>query len=159
MTKTIFYAAVLTTFLILVFAVSPVCASQGSAQAAINQAKNSLKNCYTAISAAEAAGANVDSLAVTLNGAALNLSNADLAYSGGNYDAAYNYASQAQNKLGGFEAQANQLQQNALADKGSNKLVSMALLASATALFFIGVTTWAVLDRKERRDVDGAVPV
>ncbi len=158
MAKPIVYAAVLTAFLMFVLTVTPVHASQGSAQAAINQAKNTLKNCYTAISAAEAAGANVDSLALTLNGAAMNISNANLAYSGGNYDAAYNYASQAQSKLSGFEVQADQLQQNALADKDSNEVGSMALLAGATALFCIGVATWTVLDKKERRAVNGAVP-
>jgi hypothetical protein len=49
---------------------SPVLAQQGSAQTAISSAKDTIKNCYDSAKEAEAAGANVDALMVTLNDAA-----------------------------------------------------------------------------------------
>ncbi len=153
-----FWVVVLAAVILSVtLLVGPVSADQGSAQNAINQGKNTLKKCYTAISAAESAGANVTSLMNTLNGAAETLSKAELAYSSRNYDSAFTYASQIAGKLSGFESQAETLRQTAIASTSQNELVTSALLAASIALTCAGVAVWIILNRRERRSSYGSV--
>ena len=54
------------------------------------------------------------SLMVTFNDAAGLLSQAQLAYSSGDYNSAYNYAVQSQTSLNGFTAQTTTLKDNAV---------------------------------------------
>jgi prophage DNA circulation protein len=130
--------------------------AQGSAQAAINSAKDALKNCYTAVSEAEAAGANVDALMTTLNNAASSLSTAELAYASGDYDKAYNSAIQCQSKLNDFIPQANTLTANAQAASSQNFAFITFLSLLSLAVLGVGLGAWIVLSRREKRNIHGA---
>ncbi|MGD6852626.1 MAG: hypothetical protein ACQCN6_11255 [Candidatus Bathyarchaeia archaeon] len=129
--------------------------AQGSAQAAINSAKDSLKNCYSAVSEAEAAGANVDDLMATLNDAASSLSTAELAYAGGDYDTAYNAASQCQSKLNDFIPQTNALAESARSESTQNLVFIVFLALLSLAVLAAGLGAWFVLGRRERRNMHG----
>lgn len=134
---------------------APLTEGQTSAQSAITIAKNTIQTCYQAVLAAEAAGANVDSLMITLNQAANQLSQAELAYATGDYDAAYSYASQSQTTLNGFTDQASTLQQNATAAKSAESASDTQWLLVSLVLFTSGVSTWFILNRRERRSTHG----
>jgi hypothetical protein len=149
----------LTLFLVFLLVTVPVSASQGSAQNVINQVKSNMKECYDALLQAEKAGADINNLTVTLNSAALRLSNAELAYQSGDYDKAYGLANQAQSKLDGFQAHADSLKQATLASSRFNEFFSVMLLAIGTLLFGLGIAVWLILGKRERRNQNGAVPV
>lgn len=142
----------LAAFLCSCLFVSSVTA-QGSG---ISQAKETIKNCYEAVLQAEAAGANVDALMVTLNDAASSLSQAELYYASGDYDAASNAASQCQSQLSGFISQANAEQANAQAASSQNLLLTIVFSVVSLAVFVSGVTAWVVLNRRERRSPHGS---
>ncbi len=130
--------------------------AQGSAQGAIDSAKDTLKNCYSAVSEAEAAGANVDALMATLNDAASSLSTALLANAGGDYDTAYNAASQCQSKLNDFIPQANALAASAQGASTQNFVFIVFLALLSLAVLGAGLGAWVVLSRRERRNIHGA---
>jgi hypothetical protein len=144
------FLAAATAALVIAFFALPADADQGGAQNAINQAQATIKSCFNAFNAAEKAGANVEGLAVTLNGAAQNLSYAKVAFDGGDYDAAYNYASKAQSMLSGFEAQAQSIEQTAVAKTAQTRTVNVVLLGVSAFLACSGVAGWLILDRKQR---------
>jgi hypothetical protein len=142
-------------FVFGVFFASPV-ASQGSAQNAIISAKNTITQCFNAVQQAESAGANVDSLMTTLNQAAGSLSKAELAYSSGDYATAYSAASQCQSQLGGLIPQANTSQQNAEAARAQNFMFNLLSLVLAFSVLCAGIGVWIILNKRERRTVNGA---
>lgn len=146
-------------FLVAAIFVSPVFADQGDAQNAISSAKNTIKNCYEAVKQAESAGANVDSLMVTLNDAAGLLSKAELAYSSNDYDSAYTYATQCQSKLGDFTSQATTLADNAHANTTQNFDYVILSAVGSIGILCAGVAAWVVLGRRERRSIDGSSTV
>jgi hypothetical protein len=78
---------------------SSVLADQSGAANAISSARNQLVDCYAAAEKAEAAGANITTLTGTLNEAGLLLSQAELAFSNGDFTSAQNYAVQSQSRL------------------------------------------------------------
>lgn len=147
----IFALVILLSSMLLVSLVS----AQGSAQAAINSAQDTLKNCYNAISQAEAAGANVDALMATLNDAAYSMSTAELAYAGGDYDTAYNAASQCQSKLSDFIPQTNALTASAQAAATQNLIFVVFLSLLSLGVLVAGLGAWVVLGRRERRKTHG----
>lgn len=149
--KTKFYMGILLAALVSGLFILSASASQGSAQESISSAKTNLRDCYSAVLQAESAGANVDSLVVTLNQAAGLLTNAELAYASMDYDAAYSYASQSQSELSGFNAQAIALQQNASANALQNSLFTLFTLVLSVAVLCVGIVVWVVLNRRERR--------
>jgi hypothetical protein len=130
---------------------APVYADQSGAQNAISSAQNNIKDCYKAVRQAETAGANTDQLLATLNGAADLLSKAQLAYSGKDYDAAYNYAAQCQSQLGDFVSQANTAKVNAGGHVGGLLFEALSLGVSV-GLICAGVAAWVVLGKKQRRN-------
>ena len=146
-------------FLVATIFVSPVFADQGGAQNAISSAKNTIKNCYDAVKQAESAGANVDSLMVTLNVAAGSLSKAELAYASNDYDSAYTYATQSQSKLGDFTSQATALTANAHANATQNLVFTILSVAGSIGILCAGVAAWVVLGRRERRNFHGSSTV
>ena len=148
--------AVLLVGTLLVF---PVCASQDSAQNAITQAKVSFKTCYEAVLKAESAGANVDSLVVTLNNAAALLSKAELAYASSNYDDAYTYAAQSQSELGDFTTQANALTLNAQANAERNTTFRYISAIAGLTILTAGIVAWAVSGKAKRRNLLGTSTV
>ncbi len=147
----IILATFIIVFLMPAMFLSTVMADQGSAQNAISSAKDTLKNCYSAVKAAESTGANVESLMVTLNEAAASLSNSELAYASNDYDSAYTYATQSQSKLDGFVSQANALKDSAQVVAGQNFFFTVLSVVASAVLLGIGIGAWIVLSRKERR--------
>jgi hypothetical protein len=143
----------LAVFLVATIFVSPVFAQQGNAQDAISSAKNTIKNCYDAVAQAESAGANVDSLMVTLNDAASSLSKAELAYSANDYGSAYTYATQCQSKLADLTSQAATLKTDAQAAASQNFLINILLVAVSIGVLCSGIAAWVILGRRERRSV------
>jgi hypothetical protein len=151
LTKILILSVFLTVVLVGVLFFSPVVASEGSAETAISSAQASLKTCYEAVSRAESAGANVDSMMVTLNDAAGLVSKAELAYASNNYDSAYQYAKQSQSALGDFESQANALASDAQAHEKQSQAVTILSAIAALGILCAGVVAWAVLGRQQRR--------
>jgi len=149
----------LAVFLVAAIFVSPVFAQQGNAQNAISSAKNTIKNCYEAVKQAESAGANVDSLMVTLNDAAGSLSKAESAYSVNDYGSAYTYATQCQSKLTDFTSQATVLTTNAKATASQNSVTTILLVVASVGILCAGITAWVVLGRRERRSIHGSSTV
>ena len=149
---------VLFTFLLIGVALlaNPVLADQGSAQTAISSTQNSLQNCYQAAEQAETAGANITSLMVTFNDAAGLLSQAQLAYSSGDYNAAYNYAVQSQTSLNGFTAQTTTLKDSAVNQGSFNFVVIILSIAGSIAIVCVGIGAYVYLNRKDRRNSDGS---
>jgi len=154
-----FITVFLTVFLVVAIFVSPVFANQGGAQNAISSAKNTIKNCYDAVTQAESAGTNVDSLMITLNDAAGSLSKAELAYASNDYNSAYTYATQSQSKLGDFTSQATVLKENAQANATQNFVYTILSLAASIGILCAGVAAWVVLGRRERRSFHGSPTV
>jgi ABC-type transport system involved in multi-copper enzyme maturation permease subunit len=148
--------AITLTAIVLVGALlaSPV-ASQGSAHSAISSAKSTIAQCYDAMQQAESAGANVDSLITKLNEAAGSLSNAELAYSSGDYATAYSAASQCQSQLGDFISQANTLQQSAEATRTQNFVFNVLSLTFSVSILCTGIAAWIILNKRERRTING----
>ncbi|HSV48789.1 MAG TPA: hypothetical protein VLH35_00610 [Candidatus Acidoferrales bacterium] len=153
----------ITVLLIVLFSTAllsiPSTTCQGSAQSAINLAKNTLKTCYQAVVAAESAGANVALLMVTINQATDLLSQAELANEAQDYDAAYRYASQSQSKLNGLTNQAATLEQEAILAAAQNSQSKMLTLLVSFVIFVSGVSAWFMLYRRERRSIRGAPAV
>ena len=151
--------ALIVAVFIVAIIVSPVLADQGGAQNAITSAKQSISTCYAQAKQAESAGANVSSLMVTLNDAAGSLSKAELAYASNDYDSAYTYATQCQNKLGDFTSQVDALTANAQSTVNQNSLTTILLLVTSVGVLCAGVGAWFVLGRQERRSLNGSTKV
>jgi hypothetical protein len=130
---------------------APLAIAQISALSAIQTAQNTIQTCTQTVAAAEAAGANVDTLMTTLKQATDQLNQAQLAYAVGNNNDAYRYASQSQSTLNGFTNQAATLQQTAIQTKTQQQTTNNLLLIIAVALFTAGVLSWFTLNRQERR--------
>jgi hypothetical protein len=146
-----FVITVIILFITTALFASPAFADQNSAQTAIMSAQNNLKTCYDAAKQAQATGANVDSLMVTLNDAAGLLSDAELAYASNNYNSAYNYATQSQSKLNGFTSQASALQQNAINNDNQNFITLVSSVIGSVAILCVGIVAWVILNRKQRK--------
>ncbi len=148
-----FKASICATIVILLvvaaFFASPVFA-QGSGSTAISSAQINLQNCYESVKQAQAAGANVDSLMVTLNQAAGLLTQAQLAYASGDYGSANNYASQSQSALAGVSSQADSLKANAQNVHTENSVIFLLSILGSLAILCLGLIAFAVLGRKGR---------
>ncbi len=129
----------------------PTFAQPSGAQNAISSAQETIKNCYLAVKQAQDAGANVDSLMVTLNEATSLLTKAQLAFGSNDNSAAYTYASQSQSKLGDFISQANAAKEGALAVGTQNSILSIVSLVVAIAIACGGAAFVLVLNRSERK--------
>jgi hypothetical protein len=154
-----FTAAIGILFLFTVIFTSPVMAEQGSAQTAISSAKNNIKSCFDAVKESEAAGANIDFLMVILNDAAGLLSKAELAYASNDYNSAFDYASQSKNKLNNFIPQATALKVTAIKNSNQNFITIVLSLVVSVAILCVGIVAWVVLNRKERRNLNGSPTV
>lgn len=137
------------------FFASPVLADQASAQSAIAAAQNSLKDCYRAAEQAEAIGANIDSLVATLNSAASLLSQAELAYASNDYNSAYTYATQSQDKLNGFISQATIITENGIKDNNQTFAMAQLSIIVTAVIVCLGIASWFALSRRERANLNG----
>jgi hypothetical protein len=140
------------TVLLLLFVtvvVSPVWAEQTGAASAISSARNTILSCYSAAMEAEAAGANITVLTANLNAAGSLLSQAESAYAASDFDSAFNLASQSQNTLTGFIAEANALKENATQQQNRDFLVNVVgSLIGAFAVVVAGFATWRFLKKR-----------
>jgi hypothetical protein len=152
----------LSVALIMLFVamlVSSASASQSDAAIAISSAQSTIVNCYDAAKAAEATGANITGLVGTLNEAGSLLSQAQLAYSQGDFDAAATYAVESQNKLNNFVAQANILGEAAWQQGNQDFLINfVGSIVGAFAVVIVGFVVWFFLkskyDRKQEQEQD-----
>jgi hypothetical protein len=133
---------------ILVSLSSFVHADQLSASATLSSARSNLLDCYNAAKDAEAAGANVTSLTNVLNEAGASLSNAELAYSKGDFDNAVNLASQSQAKLANFIPNANDLKASGVDHANPEFLVFIGSVVGTFVVIGVGFLMWFVLRRR-----------
>lgn len=127
---------------------SGVWAQQNDAASAISAAQSKLVQCYDAARTAESAGANISSLTPVLNDAGTLLSNAELAYSSGNFSLASNLASQSQSSLGSFISDANALKSAAVASSNQQTLIFVGSIVGTFAVIGTGAAIWVLLKRK-----------
>ena len=149
MSKTL--ASITILILLLATLAAPLAIAQTSAYSAIQTAQNTIQTCTQTVQAAEAVGANVDTLMTTLKKATDQLNQAQLAYAAGNNQDAFRYATQSQTTLNGFANQAATLQQTGTQTKTQQQTNNNLLLIVAAALFANGVLSWFILNRQERR--------
>jgi hypothetical protein len=118
------------------------------ATSAIASAQNLLVNCYTTAKAAEDAGANITGLQVVLNAAGGSLSNAELAYSNGDYTSAINYANQCQNSLSNFVPEANALKLSGEHQQSQSLVIFIGSIVGALIVVGAGYVVWLRLKKK-----------
>ncbi len=144
--STVLCVALLVMFAVLVW---PVHADQASAQTEIASAKAKLIECYSAAKAAEASGANISQLTNTLNNAGLMFSQAELAFSGGDFESAQNFAAQTRSALSAFVDTANSLQAAAAQERDQDFLVNFVGSIAGTAAVLVGsFGAWILLKKK-----------
>jgi uncharacterized Tic20 family protein len=136
---------------VLLITPAVVRAQQNDAASAISVAQSQLVSCFDAAKSAEAAGANISQLTAALNNAGLLLTNAQLAYSAGDYGAAQNFASQSQSVLSNFVSNANSLQTAATQNGNTSFLLNFVGSIAGTFVVLVGgVVVWVLLKRKYR---------
>jgi hypothetical protein len=146
-------------FLVLFLAVATgclpafVCADpQSSAGSEIALAQNKLVECYHAATVAEAAGANISSLTSKLNEAGSLFSQAEFAYSSGNFSGAYTLAFQSQNELSNFVYAANLLQSSASQKQSTDFLLNFVVpIIVAFAIIDVSAAVYVLLKHKYAR--------
>jgi len=146
-------------FLALFLLVAAVCLpsfvhadTQSSANTELASARNELVECYNAARAAEAAGANITALTIKLNVAGSLFSQAQLAYSSGNFSGAYALALQSQNELSNFVSAASSLQSSASQKQSTDFLLNFLLpIIGAFAVIDVSVILWVLLKRRYER--------
>ena len=136
-------------FFVLLITPSFVCAQQNDAASAISAAQSKLVSCFDAARSAEAAGANISQLTHTLNIAGSLLSNAELAYSKGDFGAAQSLAAQSQNQLSDFISTANSLHNSASQSQTVSFLVNIVGSIGGTIAVFVGsFVVWRFLKHR-----------
>jgi hypothetical protein len=147
----IFLGAFILASLSISGSLSVSASSEADARSAVAVAQGKVVDCYTAVAEAAKAGANVTSLLVRLNDAGELLSQANLAYSAGNFDSARKFAVQSQTRLNGFVGEANASKENALQEQYWNFMVNVVgSLAGTAAVVLGGFVGWRLLKRKHR---------
>jgi hypothetical protein len=117
---------------------------------ALASANNQLVACYDAAKAAEAAGANITALTSALNIAGALLSNAQYAFSTGDFVSAQNFAIQCQNQLGGLVQEANSLQISASQGRSTDFFVNfLGSIAGAIMVIVGSIIVWVLLKRRK----------
>jgi hypothetical protein len=139
-------------FFVLLITPSFVWAQQNGASSAISAAQSQLVSCFDAARSAEAAGANISQLTHTLNVAGSLLSNAELAYSSGDFGAAQSLASQSQSQLSDFVSTANSMRASASQSQTVSFLVNIVGSIAGTVAVFVGsFFVWRFLKRRYGR--------
>ena len=110
-------------------------------------------DCYDAARDAEAAGANITALTRVLNEAGLLLSQAEFAFSVGDFGGAQDYAVQSQSKLGDFAADAEALKIVAEGQRNQDFLVNVVGSTGGTVAVLVGsFGVWSFLKKKYPSD-------
>jgi len=133
------------TFFVFSLGISPsvVLADQSGAAAAISDAQSQIVVCYEAAKEAEAAGANVTGLADVLNDAGVLLSDAEAAFSRGDFDLAQSLAVESSVGLEGFVSDADALRDAAV--QAENFDFWLNVVGSMLGVFVVigvGVAVW-----------------
>ena len=116
---------------------------------AINSAKQQMVTCYEAAKEAQAAGANITSLTLVLNEAGNLLSQAELATSQGDTEAATNLAIQSREMLANFVSDANALKQTAIQQRNTDFLINVVgSIAGTFVVFGVGIAVWVLLKKR-----------
>jgi hypothetical protein len=155
-TKLLAKRVVFTLFCLLLafslgFLSSVVWADQGGAANAISSAMSQLVSCYDAMRGAEAVGANVTSLTGALNEAGLLLSQAEFAFSNGDFGAAQDYAVQSQGKLANLASEANALLIAAWDKRNRDILVNVVGSTVGTVAVLVGSWgLWSFLKKRSK---------
>jgi len=104
---------------------------------------------YEAVLEAEQAGGNVSGLLAQLNEAGWFLARARMAYKSGDFDSALKFATQSQEKLNGFVADANALTENAIQERYWGFMVNVVgSVIGAIVVVCVGFIVWSFLKRK-----------
>lgn len=123
--------------------------SQNEASSALTSAEESVVSAYQAVSKAEESGANVSSLLVRLNDAGWFLARAHMAYKSGDFDSALKFATQSQEKLNGFVADADALMKTAIREHYLDFMVNVVgSIIGAIGVICVGFIVWSFLKRK-----------
>lgn len=146
--KGITFAALLVLCLLASFSSVAMGSTQTDARTAVDSAQNTMLNCYKAAQAAESTGANITALEVSLNNAGKSLSNAELAYSNGNYDSAVNYAGQCQSTLSNFLSEANAVKASGEQQQSQKSIILVGSIVGALVVVGAGYGVWLQLKKK-----------
>lgn len=123
--------------------------SESEASSALTSAEESVVSAYQAVSKAEESGANVSSLLIRLNEAGELLARAHLAYNLGDFDSALKFATQSQEKLSGFVADADVLRETAIREHYLDFMVNVVgSIIGAVGVVCVGFIVWSFLKRK-----------
>ena len=143
-------ALVIILLLFVTVVVSPVWADQGDAATAISSAENMILNGYNAAKEAETYGANITILVGTLNEAGSLLSQAELAYTTGDFDAALNFARQSQSVLNNFISETNTLKETAKQQRIQDFLINViGPIIGSLLVMRGGLAVWHFLKKKQ----------
>ena len=146
---------VAATVLLLLLSVltSVVWADQAGAATEISSARVQIASCVDAAREAESAGADIAGLALILNEAGLLLSQAEFAFSVGDFVGAQGFAVQSQGRLGSFVSDANALRVSAEGAATMDFLVNVVGSIVGTVVVLVGgFGVWRYLNRKNRKD-------
>ncbi len=140
----------LVLFLMIgVFSSAFVVAQQSTSAHAISDAQSRIISCFDAAQTAEAAGANISRLINTLNYAGMLLSNAENAYSIGDFDNAQRLAVESQNLLSGFVSEAISLKVTASQERNTDFLVNVVSSVVGAILLLVGsIIVWKIIKKK-----------
>ena len=149
-------SVILFSFLFLLFVTGClpafVRADQSSASSELASTQRKLVECFNSAKAAETAGANISELTSTLNVAGSLFSQAELAYSSGNFSGAEALAVQSQNELGNFVSTASSLQSAAAQRQNVDFYLNfVAPIVGAVAVIVGSFAVWSLLKRKYER--------
>jgi hypothetical protein len=140
------------------FTVPFVFAQQDAAGSALSSAKQQLVTCYLAAGEAEAAGADVSTLTIELEGAGELFSRAELAYSAGDFEAVIDLASQSSLALNGFLQNADLVRFQAIRQANLDFWFSLVTTIVGSLVVIIGgfLVWWRLKKRFEGLGVDSA---
>ena len=125
-------------------------ADESEAVAAIVAAEKELVLCYNAVAEAERSGANVSALLATLDAAGELLSRAELSYRVGDFDSAVDFASQSQDKLNGFDVEAEALTEMAVQEHYWDFLANVVgSLVGTVAVVCGSFVVWLLLKKRQ----------
>jgi hypothetical protein len=123
--------------------------SKDEAASALANAEGAVTSSYQAVLKAEESGANVSSLLVRLNEAGALLARAHMAYNSGDLDSALKFATQCQEKLTRFVADADVLREAAIRDRYMDFMVNVVgSIIGAISAVCVGFIVWSFLKRK-----------
>jgi hypothetical protein len=144
-------AAVLLVLCLFISVFPSLVQASGQTDAAseLEVAKIQLINAYISVQQAEEAGANITELAVTLNQAGSLFSQAEQAYSKGDFATSQNLSAQIQGKLGNLSDSADILKEAVTQQKADDLWIKLLYpIFGSIAIIVVAIAVWFVLKRK-----------